>query len=116
MEIYRKLANATACFHWIWLALTAISLPLVFVLNWWLIIWVFMLITTVVSQFLWLGCPLTLLENKLRAKYDPSTTYERPFISNYLYKRFGIEISITIIVVQLTVVAIITTVFLIYDY
>jgi hypothetical protein len=43
------------------------------------------------SQFLWGGCPLTILEKLLRARYDASAVYDGGFIYSQLEKRFGIK-------------------------
>jgi len=49
------------------------------------------ILTTGLSQILFRGCPLTILENALRKKYDPTTTYPGSFISFHLHNRLGIN-------------------------
>lgn len=108
MNTYRKLANATFWFHWIWVAILLGGIPMQITFQWYKPVHMVVLTTTLVSQLLWLGCPLVALENAFRAKYDPNTTYSGSFICHYLKKRFGISVSPTIIIVQLVAMAIVS--------
>lgn len=89
---YKRFADLMAVFHFLWFAFAFAALPLAvfgegirpFVLLF--------LIVTVVSWFIWGGCPLRIWENELRMKHDPRTTYEGSFFSHYFKKAFGIHI------------------------
>ncbi|MBP6855625.1 MAG: DUF2784 family protein [Candidatus Pacebacteria bacterium] len=111
MNIYRKLADATACLHLIWIVMlvAGILLEFVFHLGWYRPINIVVFTTTIVSQLLWLGCPLTALEKTLRARCDSSTTYSGSFTCHYL-KRFGIKVHPMIIAAQLVATLIISIV------
>jgi len=47
---------------------------------------------TMGTQIIFLGCPLTLIEQALRSRYNPSITYYGSFTTHYLLKYFGFEV------------------------
>ena len=108
MNTYRKLANAVSVFHWIWVAILLGGISLQFAFQWYKPIHMIVLTTTIVSQVLWLGCPLVALENALRAKYDPKEMYYGSFICHYLKKRFGISMSPALITAQLVAMVVVS--------
>lgn len=63
-------------------------------------------VVTGISQLVFLGCPLTILEYELRSVYDPHVNVPKSFIVENLYKLAGINVeSLTVsIVVWLTLI------------
>ncbi|NTW13931.1 MAG: DUF2784 domain-containing protein [Candidatus Moranbacteria bacterium] len=105
MKFYRVLADAVEVFHWVWIVLMMAGIPLQFIYPPYAPIHLTIVTATIISQILWLGCPLVALENALRAKYDPRRTYTGSFVCHFLKKRFNITVSPLVIVIQLVLVA-----------
>jgi energy-converting hydrogenase Eha subunit A len=69
--------------------------------------------STIVSQLIFLGCPLVALENALREQYDPKVKFYGSFICHYLKEYFGFQISPEYITLALVgIVAISALIFL----
>jgi hypothetical protein len=62
------------------------------------------LLSTGISDIAFQCCPLVLLENSLRAKYDPAATFEGSFICHYMEKYLGYRISPEAITLTLIVI------------
>lgn len=105
---YKWLANVTFGFHLLWILVLLGGLGLQYILPWYEKFHLAAVMTTIVSQVLWLGCPLTTLECALRRKYDKETSYYGSFIAYFLNKYFGINISSKVVIAQLAIVAIIS--------
>ncbi len=106
MEIYRVLADVVFWFHWAWLALLLGGIVLSSNYKWyWPYHWC-VILSTIISQIVFFpNCPLVLLENVLRAQYDPKTTYTGSFICHYLDKHFGFQMMpwhITLVLLGIT--------------
>jgi hypothetical protein len=93
---YRLLANIV---HWCHMLLVCIlvSMPLIYLtlnvgprLQGFLEIFI---TATLMSQMLFLGCPLTIFEFWLRRKYDPTITDTGSFVTDLLRRKFGWEIN-----------------------
>ena len=101
--MHRKLASAVRAFHLLWIVLMIVGIPLSILCDWYEPIHWVVIGTTIVSQIVWLGCPLSTLEQALRRKYDPDATYTGSFVCHYLRKRFGIEVPPIVVTLQLLV-------------
>lgn len=111
VNTYRKLANIVFWFHWIWVAIILGSWITAAIFPWCRPIYLAVVTTTVISQVLWLGCPLVALENALRAKYDPSKVYSGSFICHYIKKQFGVRMSPLVITAQLAITMVASVIF-----
>jgi hypothetical protein len=92
-ETYRRLADVVAIAHvlvlfnmlvaFVVIAMGATALPLLFWIE------VGFVLSTLVSQRIFRGCPLTILERKLRLQYDPNYPNTRFIvrIKDYLKRR-----------------------------
>ena len=101
MKIYRILANAIFVLHWSWVAfLIGISIVSLY-FPWYRPIFAAAVIATVLSQIIWLGCPLMEVEYIFRRKYNPSETYKPSFVCYYLKKWFSINVHPALITAQL---------------
>ncbi len=92
MEVYRILADFVFWFHGVWTALLLGGIILSMKYKWYKRYHAVVLTSTIVSQLIFLGCPLVALENALRAQYDPKTTYTGSFICHYLKEHFGFQL------------------------
>ena len=102
-NIYRILANCVFWIHVFWVILMlslAILSPVYPFLS---PISLTVVITTLMSQVLWKGCPLIYLENTLIRKYDPSHKQFGSFIGKFYKNTFNIEIPAYVIFIQLIV-------------
>ena len=108
---YKLLANSVMVFHLLWVVILIGGGVMQFKLEWYRPIHTAVVTTTVLSQLIFLGCPLVVLENSLRRQYDPSTTFTGSFIAHYLQK-FGVEVSPLMVTLALAVIA--TTSFVIW--
>jgi len=111
VNIYRLLANATFWFHMLWVAILLAGLPLSAFYPWYRPIHGIVVLTTVASQIIWLGCPLTMIECAFRAKYDPSTSFTGSFVTYYLKKWFNVTVPAKVVVIQLLVMLALSIVF-----
>ncbi|PSO45294.1 MAG: hypothetical protein BRC25_02600 [Parcubacteria group bacterium SW_6_46_9] len=69
------------------------------------------LTATVVSQSIFLGCPLTTLESAIRSKYNSSFSLtDGSFMVHYLNQWFGVKVSPAAITLMLLVVFMLSTV------
>ena len=103
---YRLLANLVAVFHTTWIVILIGGIGLQFIFKWYRPIHLAVVTTTVVSQLIFLGCPLVALEQALRRQYDPDRSFIDSFVVHYLQKMFGIEVSLLMVTGMLAVVAI----------
>jgi hypothetical protein len=92
------LANICFWFHWVWiialLILAAVSVKYTYLSTMSLIVTG----TTIMSQIVWLGCPLIQLEHSLRRT---EVSFSGSFICSFLYNVFGIKIPSWVIFVSL---------------
>lgn len=107
---YRRLANATAAFHWVWIVIMIVSIPLAFNFQWYRPILFVVNLSTGIGQLLFLGCPLVALEQAFRRRYDPDTTYTGSFICHCLKKWFKINVPPVVIVILLVLMLIVSVV------
>ena len=113
MEVYRILADFVFWFHWVWTALLPVGLVLSMKYEWYRRYYAVMVMSTLVSQLIFLGCPLVALENALRVQYDPKAKFGGSFICHYLKEYFGFQIAPEYITLALVgIVAISALIFL----
>lgn len=91
MELYQILANLTYALHLIVMALIFFGTLLAMKYPKWWTIQMPLVATTVMSQMLWMHCPLTLLENYFRSQYDPEVLMSDGFIARICIDLFGLE-------------------------
>lgn len=95
MEVYRILADFVFGFHLVWIALLLGGTILSINYKWYRRYHAAALAGTIVSQLIFLGCPLTALEDALRMQYDPKVKFSvsGSFVCHYLKEYFGFQIS-----------------------
>jgi hypothetical protein len=98
---YRIAATITMVFHWVWAALLLIGIPIQLAVPGYRPFHLAAVTVTILSQLLWLGCPLMALENAFRSKYDSRATYTGSFLCHYLRKWLGIRVPPWVFTVQL---------------
>jgi hypothetical protein len=110
MEIYRLLVDIVFWFHWVWIAILILS-GFLSVIQPRYAKFSFVLVgTTLVSQVLFLGCPLVALENTLRAQYDPKTEVFGSFICHWVKEWGGYTVPPEIITGSLLLIMMITSI------
>ena len=102
-----RLANAVSVFHVVWAGLLlgslvvfalSLFLPISFIVK---VCWAIVGVTTI-SQLLFLGCPLTTLENALRSYgKDRMKGYKASFVVDRLDKWFDLRPSTVIVTVSM---------------
>ena len=111
---YRFLADAVSGFHYFWIVLLLSGVILQLVFPWYGPINAVILAITIVSQIVWLGCPLVTLENAFRKKYDPYACFSGSFVCNRLKKWFGVEPRPWMIIATLAAISVLTIFFYLY--
>ncbi len=101
MNIYRRLADIVSWFHAFWLLLLLGGSLIALIFPWYKTINWIVISVTLVSQILWLGCPLTVLEHSLRNKYNPADKSSGSFVCNFCENKLGIKISPIVVFCQL---------------
>ena len=91
-DIYRILADTVFWFHMAWAMLLLGGIFASLKWDWYGPYHGVVLLSTVVGQLLFQGCPLFQLEMVLRKQYDPTVTTNVSFICHYLEKGFGIQV------------------------
>ena len=94
MKIYHILADIVFWFHWAWLITLIIGSPF-FIFNrtkWYSWCYWIMGISTGLSDLIFWGCPLTLLENTFRMQYNPKTAYKGSFVCKYIKEYFDFQL------------------------
>lgn len=91
---YNKIyINFILIFHVIFFLIFFVSLPLVFLFDWYgIVVGMFILLTILQYSFTGGDCVFTILENKLRKKYDMNP-YNGGCISHYFDKWFAFKVS-----------------------
>ncbi|MDD5289669.1 MAG: DUF2784 family protein [Patescibacteria group bacterium] len=97
MNKFKLLADVCVVFHFLWIVLILLSLPLMFVFDFFKYIAILLIFGNILAWIVWKVCPLFIWEKKLRAKYDKSKVYDEAFITHYAKKYLGIYISTTVI-------------------
>jgi len=93
MKLYRVLANLAFLSHWVLVGILVGGIPMQYFFPWYRGINLLLLGVTAISQLVWLGkCPLTILENHFRAKYNPAEVYTGPCIQHYFAQRFQVTV------------------------
>lgn len=92
MKIYQFLANCIACFHWIWASMLVVGIFLSIYHPTYRICHAIIISSTLVGQVTFPSCPLTMLENSFRRRYDPKTVYTGSFAVHYFESWIGITI------------------------
>lgn len=111
---YRKLSIFVFWFHMFWIALMLGGIGMAAAWDWYKPIHKVVMIATIGSQILWLGCPLTTLEMIFKKKADPrATNYKGSFTAFLLRKIFGIEISQYAVLITLAI-AVTISIYVIY--
>lgn len=108
---YKLLADAVFVFHMVWIVILLGGIGVQFRYEWDRPIHMAVVTITIVSQLIFLGCPLVALEQALRRKYDASNSFTGSFVVYYL-RFFGVEVSPTMVTGILAVIA--TTSFVIW--
>lgn len=57
--------------------------------------------TTLVLQLRYPRCPLTVLENRYRQRYDAQLVYDEPFVTHYLRQHFGLIVPLRALIVAM---------------
>jgi len=104
MQVYRILADIVCCFHAFWAILILSGIFVAMRWRWYMPYHCIALISTAVSQVLFLGCPLTALENSLRASYDPKAVHTGSFTCYCLERYFGYKIQPEIVTLVLLII------------
>lgn len=105
---YKKIADIVAVFHLFWTTVMVLTAILTYFFSWAILIIKVVLITNNIAQIIWLGnCPLTILENNLRLKYDPKIELKDSFIGHFFLVKYGIHIPRPIIFILLIFVTIV---------
>ena len=92
MNKNKLLANLIAGFHFLWIILILVTLPLLFVFDWFKYIGTSLIIMNILVWFIWRDCPFYIWENELRAKYNKAEVYNEAFVTHYVRKYFNIYI------------------------
>lgn len=108
MEIYRILADLVYWFHWFWIFLMIGGAFLSIKYKWYRPYHAVIMVGTIASQLIFLGCPLTTLENALRAHYDPNATYMGSFICYCLQKYLGIQLAPQYIILAMVLIILVS--------
>lgn len=106
-NLYHFLADFVVVFHFVWVA-ALLGGWFLLRFKWYQPIHLTLLATTIISQLLFLGCPLVALENSLRMKYDPDVVYNGSFVCHYIEEYFGYQLSSGWIILALVVIALAT--------
>ena len=104
---YRLLADAVVVLHFIWIMVLLGGIWFSLKYKRYRPIHLTVTLTTIVSQLIWLGCPLVALEETLRRQYDPTRKYAGSFTVYYLHHYFGVEVPPLAIIASLGIIAII---------
>jgi len=109
---YKRLAWITFVFHLFWVIVLLGGIPLSHCLKWYMQYHMCAFTMTIVSQIIWFGCPLTMLETYLRRKADPHYgNYTGSFICLLLRKILGIRVPGWVVIPQIFLVGIISFIF-----
>jgi hypothetical protein len=97
----KKLADLTAWIHFVWVLIGIISLPLLFLIDWWYIVVLAFAGMNILAWIFYRGCLLLDLELKLRKHHNPAGSFEgRGFMEYYLKKIFNITITRSTIIIS----------------
>ena len=108
MNTYRILADTVFWFHLVWVVLLVSGGFIAMKYKWFRQFKLIAVMTTIVSQLLFLGCPLSALENALRVQYDPTETFTGSFVCYYLKMYFGFQLPPEYIILALVTILIIS--------
>lgn len=72
-----------------------------------------LVITTIFSQCLFLGCPLAYLSTLLRHQYDPEFSFGGSFTAYMFQKFFGINVPVAAVTVSIILLAIFTVIMIV---
>lgn len=113
--VYRILADIIVVIHFIWIVFMLVGFILTLIGFWWkrffdkwlfrtlhLLGIVYVGLLAVLRQY----CPLTILENALREKYDLGLTYPGSFIIHYLQRLVYPDIQPLMILIPTMIIAI----------
>lgn len=90
----KQRANLIAFVHLIWILFGVVSLPLIFIIPGWNKLVLIFAGVTILSWMIFRGCWFLQIENKLRKKHDPKSSFEEEsFIQHYLRKFFNLRLS-----------------------
>ncbi|MFC1624805.1 DUF2784 family protein [Patescibacteria group bacterium] len=107
--MYLIIANILAFAHGIFSFTMVFGFPVVIILGKMKSIWGYaffaMFIITPLSQVLFKGCPVTLLEQALRTKHNPKESYKGTFITKYISRHFGVNVKSEAVTIFMVVVA-----------
>ena len=122
--VYRLFADITVVIHSIWILFVVVGFILTVCGFWWngfFDKWLFRTLHLCGIVYISLlgtmgkACPLTLWENILRAKYDPTSTYSGSFMIYYAEKLVYPDINPLIIRILITFIAVFTVVIFIIN-
>ena len=106
MNIYRILANSVALIHWLLIVLLFTGFFISKKYPGYEKYHLFLTLATIISQVVFLGCPLVVLENSLRRQYDPKATFNGSFVCYYVETYLGHKIPPQYITVILIIIVI----------
>ena len=91
-------ANTVTSLHFLWTFLLLGGAVLMFFNRWFAYFEITIMTITVIANFPFKGnCPLTLLEERLRQKIDPTYNNQNSFMTTYLNKIFGTNLKVSIV-------------------
>lgn len=109
MNKYKILSNFMYYFHYFWLFLLFCS-AFAAILDFHRTIAFVITFSTVASQIIFGGhCPMTILHDKWRRKYDPEAKLNEGFTVRIIRKWFGLEVSPWVVTAVLITILIVTT-------
>ncbi len=117
--IYKILADVIVVMHFAWILFMLLGFILTLCGFFWKEFfdrWLFRILhlfgITYVSFLAIMGkyCPLTIWENSLRAKYDPTLTYSGSYIVHYIEKLVYLDVNLLVILIPTVFIAIFTVV------
>jgi hypothetical protein len=110
-EDYKEASIMVEWFHWIWIALLVSGLFIKGAFPWYAHIHNAVVATTVMSQILWLGCPIVAIQEDLMAKYDHHKHLHGSLTCYLIEKFFDIKVPWQMIASQLAITMVATLLF-----
>lgn len=107
-KLYLYLAKTVRWFHVLWIVSMLVIASLAMKWTFLLPISMAITLTTIISQVIWKGCPLVLLENTLHKKYDPEHEITGSFLAKGIRELFSVDVPTWLIFSQLVLLFVIT--------
>jgi cell division protein FtsW (lipid II flippase) len=101
---YEKLADGVMVFHLVWIVILLGGIYLSIRYEWYKPVHFVVLSSTILSQILFLGCPIVQLESSIRQKVGETNCMDGGFICHYSKQWLGITMSPDIITLSLVAI------------